>query len=121
MVFNEFINGIEDREQSEKMAEILSWVHEKYPHLERVVKWNQPMFTDHGTYIIGFSASKKHISAAPENKAIMEFSDALEKAGYGHTNQIFRIPWDEEIDYDLLEKIIDFNIEDKAGIDTFWR
>ena len=24
------------------------------------------MFTDHGTYIIGFSVSKKHLAVAPE-------------------------------------------------------
>jgi uncharacterized protein YdhG (YjbR/CyaY superfamily) len=89
--------------------------------MERVVKWNQPMFTDHGTYIIGFSLAKKHMSVAPENKAIEEFSDALEKADYSYTNEIFRIPWDGEVDYALLKKIIEFNIEDKDGVDTFWR
>lgn len=68
-----------------------------------------------------FSVAKKHMSVEPENKAVEEFSDALEKADYSYTNQIFRIPWDREVDYALLEKIIDFNIEDKAGIDTFWR
>jgi uncharacterized protein YdhG (YjbR/CyaY superfamily) len=79
------------------------------------------MFTDHGTYIIGFSLAKKHMSVAPENKAIEEFSDALEKADYSYTNEIFRIPWDGEVDYALLKKIIEFNIEDKDGVDTFWR
>ena len=120
-VFDEFLNGIENREHREKVAHVLSWVHDKYPHMERVVKWNQPMFTDHGTYIIGFSVAKKHMSVAPENKAITEFSSALEEAGYGYTNQIFHMPWDREVDYDLLKKVIDFNIEDKAGLDTFWR
>ncbi|WP_342388408.1 iron chaperone [Salinicoccus bachuensis] len=120
-VFDEFINGIDNGEQREKVEQVLSWVHDTYPDMERVVKWNQPMFTDHGTYIIGFSVAKKHMSVAPENKAITEFSGALEEAGYAHTSQIFRIPWDSEVDYDLLKKIIDFNIEDKAGLDTFWR
>ena len=79
------------------------------------------MFTDHGTYIIGFSVAKKHMSVAPENKAIEEFGSALEEVGYVHTRQIFRIPWDREVDYALLKKIIEFNIEDKAGVETFWR
>ena len=26
---------------------------------------------------------------------------------------LFRIKWEDEVDYDLLSKIIDFNIEDK--------
>lgn len=120
-VFEEFISGIDDSNHRERMEEVLSWVHDEYPDMERVVKWNQPMFTDHGTYIIGFSLAKKHMSVAPENKAIEEFSDALEKADYSYTNEIFRIPWDGEVDYALLKKIIEFNIEDKDGVDTFWR
>lgn len=119
--FDEFINGIDNRGHRDKVAQVLSWVHDEYPDMERVVKWNQPMFTDHDTYIIGFSVAKKHMAVAPENKTINEFSGALEEAGYDHTSQIFRIPWDREVDYELLKKIIDFNIEDKAGLDTFWR
>ena len=120
-VFEEFISGIDDSDHRERMEEVLSWVHDEYPNMERVVKWNQPMFTDHGTYIIGFSVAKKHMSVAPENKAIEEFGSALEEVGYVHTRQIFRIPWDREVDYALLKKIIEFNIEDKAGVETFWR
>ncbi|MCC4722721.1 iron chaperone [Salinicoccus sp. RF5] len=120
-VFEEFISGIDDSDHRERMEEVLSWVHDEYPNMERVVKWNQPMFTDHGTYIIGFSVAKKHMSVAPENKAIEEFGSALEEVGYVHTRQIFRIPWDREVDYALLKKIIEFNIEAKAGVETFWR
>ena len=120
-VFEEFISGIDDSDHRERMEEVLSWVHDEYPNMERVVKWNQPMFTDHGTYIIGFSVAKKHMSVAPENKAIEEFGSALEEVGYVHTRQIFSIPWDREVDYALLKKIIEFNIEDKAGVETFWR
>ncbi|KIH71752.1 iron chaperone [Salinicoccus roseus] len=120
-VFEEFISGIDDSDHRERMEEVLSWVHDEYPNMERVVKWNQPMFTDHGTYIIGFSVAKKHMSVAPENKAIEEFGSALEEVGYVHTRQIFRIPWDGEVDYALLKRIIEFNIGDKAGVETFWR
>jgi uncharacterized protein YdhG (YjbR/CyaY superfamily) len=31
------------------------------------------------------------------------------------------IPWDKPMDYELLERIIRFNIEDKKGCETFWR
>jgi uncharacterized protein YdhG (YjbR/CyaY superfamily) len=34
--------------------------------LKEEIKWNQPMFSDHGTFIIGFSIAKEHIAVAPE-------------------------------------------------------
>ena len=64
-IFEEFLNKIEDPAHKERMKEVLEWVGNKYPNLTPVVKWNQPMFTDHGTYIIGFSVAKQHMAVAP--------------------------------------------------------
>ena len=47
------------------MVEVLNWVVQNYPELELRIAWNQPMFTDHGTYIIGFSAASKHMAMPP--------------------------------------------------------
>ena len=64
------------------MEDILNYVKNKFPGLKEVIKWNQPMFTDHGTFIIGFSISKGHISVAPKPAAITLFEKDIEKAGY---------------------------------------
>ena len=69
----------------ERMEEIFRWIKDKYPNLKPVIKWNQPMFTDHGTFIIGFSISKKHAAVAPEQAAIAHAKDDIEKAGYDYT------------------------------------
>jgi uncharacterized protein YdhG (YjbR/CyaY superfamily) len=79
------------------------------------------MFTDHGTYIIGLSVSKQHISISPETAVLELFRDDIEKAGYTYSKMIFRIRWDEAIDYSLLDNMITFNIVDKADYKTFWR
>ena len=79
------------------------------------------MFTDHGTYIIGFSVSKQHMSISPETAVLERFKDDIEKAGYTYSKMIFRIRWDEAVDYSLLENMIAFNIVDKANYKTFWR
>lgn len=79
------------------------------------------MFTDHGTYIIGFSTAKKHLAVAPEEVTIAKFSDQIKNSGYSHTKGLFRIGWEQEVDYKLLEEIIKFNIEDKLDTTTFWR
>lgn len=79
------------------------------------------MFTDHGTFIIGFSVAKHHISVAPEGKGIDHFSADIVQAGYDHGKKMFRMKESLPVDYPLLKKIIEFNIEDKADCTTFWR
>lgn len=119
--FESFLKGIDHPTHKQKTKEVLDWVEKTYPNLELVVKWNQPMFISHGTYIIGFSMSKKHLACSPEQKTILKFNDELASLGYDATSMIFRIPWDKEIDYNLLSKMIDYNIKDKEGYDKFWR
>jgi len=81
----------------------------------------QPMFTDHGIFIIGFSASKKHLAVSPESYTITHLEDEIVKAGFDYTKELVRFPWKSPIDYALLEKMIDFNIVSKADCSTFWR
>jgi len=120
-VFAEFLDKIENPMHRARMEEVFSWVMSKFPNLSPVIKWNQPMFTDHGTFIIGFSVSKKHMAVAPERAGMIQFSDEIAKNGYDQTKELVRIPWDHPVEYSLLEKMIEFNISDKADCTTFWR
>ncbi|AYK55832.1 MULTISPECIES: iron chaperone frataxin [Bacillus] len=120
-VFSEYLAGIDDPFRRERTEEVLTWIKDKYPNLHTEIKWNQPMFTDHGTFIIGFSVSKKHLAVAPEKVTIAHVEDDIVKAGYDYTEQLIRIPWNGPVDYTLLEKMIEFNIRDKANCSTFWR
>ncbi|MEI8199480.1 MAG: iron chaperone [Eubacteriales bacterium] len=119
--FEEYLVTIENKEHRARMEEVLAWVAAKYPGLETRIAWNQPMFTDHGTFIIGFSVSGKNLAIAPEVPAINRFSDEIVKAGYDHTKGLLRIRWDLAVDFSLLERLIEFNIMDKADCSTFWR
>ena len=120
-VFAEYLSGIGNLEHRARTEEVLTWVAERFPNLMPKIAWNQPMFTDHDTFIIGFSIAKQHLAVAPEKVGIDHFSDEIVKAGYGHTKQLVRIPWNDPVDFSLLEKIIEFNILDKADCSTFWR
>jgi uncharacterized protein YdhG (YjbR/CyaY superfamily) len=119
--FAEFIAQIEDPNHRERTKEVLDWVTQKYPQMQHKIGWNQPMFTDHGTFIIGFSVSKKHLAVSTERAGIAHFSDEIIKAGYEHSNNLMRFPWEKPIDYVLLQKMIEFNISEKADITEFWR
>lgn len=118
-LFEEFVASIEEPQQRARLVEVLQWVKETFPQLEPVFKWNQPMFTDHGTFIVGFSVSKKHIAFAPER--LDGFEEKIKAAGYDHGKKFVRMPWEKPIPYDLLKEFISFNIEDKKNCTTFWR
>jgi hypothetical protein len=119
--FEEFLNQIKEPSQKSRTKEVLDWVAQKYPDMGQRIGWNQPMFTDHGTFIIGFSVSKKHLAVSPEQAGISRFSEEIIKAGYEHTSNLMRFPWDKPIDYTLLQRMIDFNRADKSDTTTFWR
>lgn len=120
-VFAEFLAHIDNPEHRERTEEVLAWVTKKFPELMPKMAWNQPMFTDHGTFIIGFSIAKHHLAVAPERVVIQHFSDEIVQAGYDHTKELVRIRWEKPVDFSLLEKMIEFNIMDKADCTTFWR
>ncbi len=100
---------------------MLKWVHHTFPQLAPRVAWNQPMYTDHGTFIIGFSVAKHHLAVAPERAGIVRFSAEILRAGYDHSKQLMRIRWIDPVDYELLRKMIQYNITDKADCSAFWR
>ena len=119
--FKLFLDDIADPSQRERTEEVLNWIANKYPKLSQRIAWNQPMFTDHGTFIIGFSISKLHLACTPEMAGIMHFSEDIKNAGYEHSMMLVKFPWKKAVDYDLLAKMIEFNITDKADVQTFWR
>lgn len=119
-VFAQYLARISPQNRA-RVNEVLEWVVKKFPDLAPRMAWNQPMFTHHGTFIIGFSVAKPHLAVAPERVAIERFYDEIVQAGYHPSKELLRIPWDRPVDYSLLEKIIAYNIEDKADCTTFWR
>jgi uncharacterized protein YdhG (YjbR/CyaY superfamily) len=120
-VFAEYLAHIDNPQHKNRTEEVLIWVTKKFPKLMPKIAWNQPMFTDHGTFIIGFSISKHHLAVSPEKAGIDRFADEIVQAGYDHTKQLVRIRWDSPVDFCLLEKMIEFNILDKTDCSTFWR
>ncbi len=119
--FKDFIEGIEDTKHRERFLEVIGWVDTHYPHLKKEMKWNEPCYTDHGTFIISFNIAKQHISFCPENKALKVFEEEIKERGYSYGMMIVKIKWKEEIPYDLIQRMIEFNLEDKKECKSFWR
>lgn len=69
-VFAKYVSGIDNPDHRLRMEEILSWTAGQFPILKPQIKWNTPMFTDHGTFIIGFAAAKHHVSVSPKKRVL---------------------------------------------------
>lgn len=119
--FTDYLATLNSPQHRARMEEVFTHIAERFPGLAQRIAWNQPMFTDHGTFIIGLSAAKAHMAVAPEQAGMVHFAQQIAQAGYTQTKELFRIPWNAAVDYALLERIIAFNRLEKADCDTFWR
>ncbi len=82
------------------------WVSHNFPEPELRIAWNQPMFTHHGTYIIGFSAASKHMAMAPERATMIRFVPVMRERGTDFGTMLARQPWNKPFDYELLDAFI---------------
>ncbi|GMA09090.1 hypothetical protein GCM10025886_22410 [Tetragenococcus halophilus subsp. flandriensis] len=117
----DYIASIEKKEHQEKFTTLTNAVYSKFPQLQLVFKWNEPMFVYKETFIISFIKTKKHITVSPEVAGIKQFFDRITACGYSMGKSTFRIKWEEAIDYPLLYDIIQFNLDEKQDYPTFWR
>ena len=74
-----------------KLEPIFEQIQKEFPNLTVELKWNQPMFIMNGTFIIGFSVAKNHISIAPEAVTMAIFTNDIKVANYEATNNLFKI------------------------------
>lgn len=108
-------------EEKAAISQVFDWIDDNYPDFEAQVKWNTPLYVKDGSFIVGVKPAKHHFSINPEPKGIEEFSDKIKEAGYSHEKMTYKIKYDQPFNYDLLKEIIDFNVDDKKDLDTFWR
>ncbi len=119
--YDKFLDSVVNPQIKTKLAEIIQWISTHYPELELVMKWHQPMFIHHKTFIVGFSVAKSHLNIAFEAPELNRFKEAIKATGYHQTKMLIQIKENQAIDYSLLKEIIDFTIEDKQYVQTFWR
>lgn len=119
--FNDYLNNIENSNNKETLKNVFNHIKDKYPYLKTEIKWSQPMFINEDTFIIGFNASKQHFSIAPERASIIYFEDYLKENKIEYSKMIIKIKWGQEINFELIDMLIEHNLKEKAGYKTFWR
>lgn len=61
-----------DPQQAKTIKAIFKAITTKYPELELVIAWNQPMLRIEKKYILGISAATNHILLAPFSTTVLE-------------------------------------------------
>ena len=73
----------------------------KYPKMELMIAWNQPMLKFDGQYIFGLSVHTKHILLASiSSEVLQQFLPRL--ASYDTNKKTFKVPVDWKVDVKLL-------------------
>ena len=118
---DEYLETIPNDDNRARMMDVLVWVGLTYPELELRIAWNQPMFTHHGTYIIGFSAASKHMAMAPERATMIRFEPVMRERGTDFGKMFARRPRNKPFDYELFDAFIQDQLTDKRDVTSFWR
>ena len=94
-----------DPQQAKTIRAIFKLITTKYPKLEHVIAWNQPMVRIGTAYIFGMSASKNHISFNPFSKDVLDqFIDEMEDLRV--TRHTVAVPNDWKINEKLILKLV---------------
>ena len=92
-------------DQSKTVRAIMKTIQSKYPKLELVIAWNQPMLRDGTRYVFGISATKGYLLMAPWSTEVLdEFRPKL--TDYKVNKKTIQIPSDWEIDSKLLFQMV---------------
>jgi uncharacterized protein YdhG (YjbR/CyaY superfamily) len=92
-------------QQAKTIKAIFKAITTKYPQLDLVIAWNQPMVKLDKHYIFGASASSKHISIAPWDYDV--FKEFAPKFKEGNAlKKTIQLPIDWDVDAKLLLAMI---------------
>jgi len=92
-------------DQAKTVRAIMKIIQNKYPKLELVIAWNQPMLREGTKYVLGISATKGYLLMAPWSTEVLdEFRPKL--TDYKVNKKTIQIPSDWEIDAKLLLQIV---------------
>jgi len=78
---------------------------EKFPKLELVIAWNQPMLRIDGKYVFGLSASKNHLTLNPFSSDVLDSMES-KLSGYTVNKKTFIVPIDWKVDAALLRAMV---------------
>ena len=94
-----------DPKQVKTVKAIFKAITTKYPDLELVIAWNQPMLRIEKDYIFGVSVSKNHILLAPWSKDVLA-KFAPKMSDLDVKKKTIGVPNDWDVDAKLLQAMV---------------
>lgn len=91
--------------QAKTVKAIFKAIQSKYPKLELVIAWNQPMIKVDKNYIFGVSVATNHILIAPWDQKVLK-KYAPEFSEFRVNKKTIALPNDWKVDAKLLQSII---------------
>lgn len=91
-----------DEQIRPKLNEIRSILHGALPEAEERISWSMPTYWK-GRNIIHFAASKNHLGIYPGEEATAVFAEDL--TGFDVSKGTIRIPYDQPLPVNLIERI----------------
>lgn len=102
-----------DPKQAKKVREIFKVITTKYPKLELVVAWNQPMLKLKDSYIIGIGVATHHIIIGPWGDVIETFGPKFALLeGVKVKKKTIAIPNDWVVDTKLIQSMVAARIKE---------
>ena len=103
-----------DETKQTTVRAILKAITSKYPRMETVIAWNQPMLKLDGQYVFGLSVQSKHILIAPWGDGIIDqFRPRL--TDYTVNKKTIKVPVDWKPDKALLRDMVAARIAEFSG------
>jgi len=91
--------------QVKTVKRVFKAITKKYPKLELVIAWNQPMLKMDSRYVFGVSVTKNYILIAPwSTEVISKFAPSL--TPYKVNKKTIAIPNDWQVDEKLLQAMV---------------
>ena len=91
--------------QAKTLRKVFKILKTKYPELELVTAWNQPMLRKGTYYVFGASVAKNHILIAPFNTEVLK-KMAPDLKEYKVNKKTVAVPNDWKVDEKLLVKMV---------------
>lgn len=89
----------------EAVEAVFASARKKYPDLELVMAWNQPMLRTGKNYVLGVSVSKNHLTINPFSGEVLEsHRGALD--GHVINKYTFQVPFGEKVKSSIIQSMI---------------
>jgi uncharacterized protein YdhG (YjbR/CyaY superfamily) len=101
-----------DPVQAKTLRKIFKIIRAKYPKLEFVVAWNQPMVRLGTMYIFGAGVAKNHILINPFSKDVL--SSVMPKfPDYKVSKHTIQVPNDWDVDEQMILRLVKARLAEK--------